>query len=166
MIVVGVDPGLANCGVVTLVDGELDYVAVHRSSPGKGKAKLTIAQRLHAHVELARYVHRADVLAIEVPSFPPGARPAALLFSSFGVWCGATSAACRIVMYPTKKWRAAHGLPSRETTEERKADVKAAMDCRWPDAELAMVRAKVPRSCREHAYDALAMATVAMEACR
>lgn len=167
MIIVGVDPGLANCGVVAIVHGEVAHVDVHRSSPSKQvagrKVKSTLAARLAAHVELARGVHRADVLAIEVPSFPPGARPAALLFASFGVWCGATNASCAVRMMSTKAWRAALGLVPRETTEERKADTEARMKERWPEFEAMLTRKKVPASKREHAWDALALATVAMD---
>lgn len=170
MIIFGVDPGLANSGVAVLVDGYLASLTVYSSVPSiprtkrRKKQTFTLAQRLAAHVDVARLTHRADVLAIEVPSYPPGARAAGMLFASFGVWCGATSSACEIVMYQTKAWRAAHGLSSRETAAERKDDAEDAMLQRWPEAMDMMDR--ILKSKREHGWDALAIATAAWDARR
>jgi hypothetical protein len=170
----GVDPGLANCGLAVLVSGDLKRLAVFTSRthvPATKKRRrrdVRLDERLRDHLEVARRegIRTADVLAIEVPSFPPGARPAALLFASFGIWLAGTASFCSLCPIATRTWRALLDLPPRATTEERKADVAAAMRRRWPAAEELMAAAKIPRGRHEHAWDALALATVALEAGR
>lgn len=170
MIIYGVDPGLANCGLAVLSDGALQRLAVFTSrthvprTKKRKRREIGLVERLRDHLDVARAagVRGADVLSIEVPSFPPGARPAALLFASFGTWLGATGSYCALCPITTRTWRALLDLPARASTEERKADTEGAMRRRWPGAEEMMVDAKIPRGRREHAWDALALATVAL----
>lgn len=154
-MILGVDPGLAHSGYVEIDGGAavILRMGLLRCPAAFG----LLSERIDFHRHDARSIGGSvSEVAIEMPTFPPGARPAALLFASFGCWVASCE---RVTIYSTKKWRALLGMGARKTTAERKADVEACMRERWPGAEAEMAARKIPRSCREHVWDALAIAT-------
>ena len=173
--IIGIDPGLAHCGIARLVWSSglrawhVHSVVVLETLASKGA---TIGDRLREHAgDLWPYLTWdggdllqapvADYVIAEYPSFPPSAAAAAMLFASFGAI--SAYAGDRLVTYATPTWRRALGLDARAEKKMRKRDVREAMEKRW--GALPGL-ADIVTGCHEHAYDALGVATAWIDAPR
>lgn len=163
MRVLGIDPGIANCGVAVLVDGRIHSLAVYRTKAAKPLATRVMDMAL----AIAPHFLDADRVVIECPNFPPGRKAAAQVWASFAMAAGMARFAPGgpIASYSSQRWRKMLGLPAiRGTTEaarrERKRTTRALMDRHHGADEIAgRLRGFRPAGLHEHAIDALAIAT-------
>lgn len=160
MILLGIDPGLAHCGIALLEGAVKDHrdpftlkeLAVYETKPG------SLNDRLREHrLDIFPLIAAADVVAIEYPSYPPGASAAVKLFASY-VTILTLASGRQMPIYPflPRVWRRRLGLPAREATEERKADVEEYCENAWGASRFL---SKVKNAHEEHALDALGVAS-------
>lgn len=166
-MILGIDPGLARCGLAELHDnGRIGRVETLMTSKAKHG---TQADRLeHLREQLARWVYPAHTVVLERPGFPRGAIAASQLWAVYGLVVGMScvlgmAGSFRLVVISAREWRKRLGLPSRPASEAklRKVDTARLMAQRHEGVIAAMNAIVASR--REHAYDALAMATLVFE---
>lgn len=189
MRILGIDPGTAHCGFAALevVDmvraADLVPIAPRVRVRDLGCFKSDPEARLRDRVaELAGdleellAVQAPAVVVTEAPGFPKGALAAAMVWASFSVIVGLTKArGIELVTRNPAEWRKLLGLlaeklPPAKTTDpklrarlsqqaqrKRKASTEELMRTRWPGAAAMLESDPVPT--REHAWDALAIAT-------
>lgn len=166
MIVLGIDPGMANCGFAVAQTGRLlkGGLAVRDlgvlQTPKKGR---TILERLteleHDFAELLEQ-HEPEVVVAEAPSFPRSSRAAQMLGLSFGLLVGLCHGRARLVVRTATEWRELLGLPKVPRgavgKKLRKASTAKLVHERFPGASKLL--ASTRGGLHEHALDALAIA--------
>lgn len=178
MRIIGIDPGLAHCGFAVL-ERAAGETRVIDTGCFKSDQESLLRERV---VELAGdldellRVHGPGVVVAEAPAFPKGSLAAAMVWSSYAVLVSiVTSRGIQLVTRNPGEWRKMLGLlaeklPPAKTTDpklrarlgreaqtKRKASTEALMRERWPGAAAMLEGAPAPT--REHAWDALAIAT-------
>ena len=161
-MIIGIDPGLAHCGFAVLED------VVHDLGTWQSDPEATIVARARElRADVLRLAARWDgAFAVEAPTWPRNAGAASKYAIAFGVVVGIAGGLGRdLEVIRTDAWRAALGLPKRPRGDEgkrlRKHDTAAEMARRWPAAVDLLET--VPRSKHEHAWDALAIASAALD---
>lgn len=186
MKVIGIDPGTAHCGFAVLevvgvsrVGGIAPHTRVRDLGCFKSDPDARLRDRiaeLAGDLEELLTVQAPIVVVTEAPAFPKGALAAAMVWASFSVIVGLTKArGIELVTRNPAEWRKLLGLlaeklPPAKTTDpklrarlsqqaqrKRKASTEQLMRIRWPGA-AAMLESD-PAPTREHAWDALAIAT-------
>jgi len=189
MRILGIDPGTAHCGFAVLELPHLSNAAELATSRVRdlGCFKSDPDARLRDRVsELScdlnelLAVQTPGVVVAEAPAFPKGALAAAMVWASFAVIVGLCKArGIKLVTRNPAEWRKLLGLLaeklppakttdpklrarlSREAQTKRKASTEQLMRLRWPGA--AVMLESDPAPTREHAWDALAIATSWMD---
>lgn len=160
-LIVGIDPGLARCGVAELRAGELHDLAIY----GTDRDSLQRDRLVELEHDLGKHILGADVVVIESPSFPKGAVAAAMLWAAYGLVLGLAHGRATVVTFTPGHWRRVLGLPverrgAEETPEAARRRRKEATERmvlqRFPAAPSRLQG--VARGQRDHAYDALAIA--------
>jgi Holliday junction resolvasome RuvABC endonuclease subunit len=178
--ILGIDPGTAHCGFAVIeldghvVDGRVLDLGCLRSDP-EARLRDRIAE-MATDLDDLRTTHGPGIVAVEAPAFPKGALAAAMVWSSYSVVVAlCASRGIQLVTRNPGEWRRLLGLlaeklPPAKTTDpklraqlsrqaqtKRKASTEALMRTRWPGA--AALLESTPQPVREHAWDALAIAT-------
>jgi Holliday junction resolvasome RuvABC endonuclease subunit len=158
---VGIDPGMARCGVAELVDGEIEDLAVYATVKQGNLMRERLAE---LEADLAPHIIGAHYIAVESPNMPEGASAAAMLWSAFGLIRGLARRQAIIVTFTPGEWRRALGLPTEKRGENdsagdverrRKKATEELVLKRYPHAVDHLVG--VAKGERNHAYDALAL---------
>jgi Holliday junction resolvasome RuvABC endonuclease subunit len=177
-MVLGIDPGTANCGFA-LLDQRPDQVVVRDLGTFRSDADTRLRDRVNEYTK--DLLHLVDetkphVVVAEAPGFPKGAIAAAMVWSAFtGLTAICQARDVELVLRNPGEWRRMlqlpeHKLPPAKTTDakvrarlareaqaKRKADTEELMRRRWPGAPALLE--SFYTNAREHAYDALAIAT-------
>lgn len=165
MILLGVDPGFASIGLAAL-DLETDRVVrfgVFRTAKDDRKGRTlavedNVRRAREIAVALASIVDELDPIAIaaEAMSFPRSSSVAAKLALTWGVLV-AMAEHHGLAIVQASPQEVKRGTCGRK--DASKEDVAAELRRRWP--ELDVLEDAIPKSQREHPYDALAAAAVA-----
>ncbi len=178
MRILGIDPGTAHCGFAALerFDGGVRVrdLGCFKSDP-EARLRDRVAE-LAADLDELLVVQAPGVVVTEAPAFPKGALAAAMVWASFSLLVGLCKArGAELVTRNPGEWRKLLGLlaeklPPAKTTEpklraqlarqaqaKRKESTEQLMRTRWPGASAMLESA--PAITREHAWDALAIAT-------
>lgn len=155
MLVLGIDPGLAHCGLAWLdiaADGS-ERLSVRclrgpreRRVRSKADGYARLAQWLGGEMRAASagirrgsLIYRPDVVCAEELTWPPGARGGGLLGMAWGCLCTAF-AETPLVLMPTREARL-HALGRRDCS---KGDVEEWARSRWPAAGWSGLRSEAP----------------------
>jgi crossover junction endodeoxyribonuclease RuvC len=159
--VLGVDPGMANCGFAVIDSFAVRDLGVFETSKKRGDLMARLAE-LEEDITSLLVEFKPLVVVAEAPSFPRNARAAQMLGLSFGMLRGLCRGhgVGRFVVRTATEWREMLGLPKEKRGEEgkrrRKASTERYVRHRFPGAEWLLKGVKKPQ--HEHAYDALAIA--------
>jgi crossover junction endodeoxyribonuclease RuvC len=161
-LLLGLDPGFASVGwcVLSLEESREDVVAmgVFRTEKADAKRKVLAAddnfRRAREIVRLLRpKVDNVQAICAESMSFPRNSSAAAKMAMSWGVVaCMSELFNIPVVQATPKEVKKAVCSNGSATKEE----IEAALRARYAGRLSASLLADVPRSCHEHAWDALA----------
>jgi hypothetical protein len=161
--ILGIDPGTANCGFALLEawqDGTARVLDLGTFRSNKDSLlRERVAEFVTDVLGLLRASNAAVVVA-EAPAFPTGAKAAAMVWAAFAGLTGVCQArGIELVLRNPGEWRKMLGLPTRVKADSRlrKSDTRDLVLARYPGA--AVLLASCPGDAKEHAYDALAIAT-------
>lgn len=162
MILLGIDPGMAHCGIAILEGASPDHrdpfklldLSVYETKPGN------FNERLAEHFrDMLPLVCGADAIAVEYPSYPKHASAAVKLFSSYVlITTMAKERAIPVYPFMPRVWRRRLDLPARPAGEERerKEDTAELCENTWSASRFL---SKIKNAHEEHALDALGVAT-------
>lgn len=161
MILLGLDPGMAHCGVAILEGANQDHrdpfklleLSVYETEPGN------FNERLAEHFrDMLPLVCGADAIAIEYPSYVERASSAVKLFSSYVlITTMAKERAIPVYPFTPPVWRRRLDLPARPGDKPgRKEDVAELCENQWGASRFL---SKIKNAHEEHALDALGVAT-------
>jgi crossover junction endodeoxyribonuclease RuvC len=168
--VMGVDPGLANCGVSIVeigAQGEAVYtVEVFRSAPTPKKRKVLVADDNYRRAgELASFIqqrlelHRPAVIIAESMSFPRSSSAAAKMALCWGIL--ASEAARRslplVQVSPQEIKKALCGTKSAS-----KDDVQEALERRY-SSQFEDFKLNVARTHQEHGFDSVGAVVASLD---
>lgn len=165
-VLLGLDPGFASVGLVGL-DVDADRVVrfdVFRTSKDDRKGRtLAVEDNVRRAREIASWLSRAVVelepiaIAAEAMSFPRSSSVAAKVALTWGIIATLAERHELAIVQATPQ-EVKRSLCGRK--DAAKDDVADELRRRWP--ELEVLEEAIPRSQREHPFDALAAAAVAL----
>ena len=165
-VLLGLDPGFASVGLVAL-DLDADRVVrfdVFRTSKDDRKGRtLAVEDNVRRAREIAAWLSRAVAelepiaIAAEAMSFPRSSSVAAKVAITWGI-IAALAERHELAIVQATPQEVKRSLCGRK--DASKDDVADALRRRWP--ELEVLEDAIPRSQREHPFDALAAAAVAL----
>ena len=177
MRILGLDPGTAHCGFAVLE--RADVVRLRDLGCFRSDKDARLRDRvdeLAGDLDELLVVHEPIAVLVEAPAFPKGALAAAMVWAAYATITGLCKAhKVELITRNPSEWRKLLGLlaeklPPAKTTDpkvraklareaqaRRKASTEALMRTRWPGAAELLESAPAPT--REHAWDALAIAT-------
>ena len=168
--VMGIDPGLRNCGVAVLDGREAAIAQAVVLSTDTGMRLRDRVRVIATGLWEMMETWRPDIVVTESPSFPQGKRAAVMVWSSYATIEALCLGRARIVTRSPREWRRMLELPECGVTDEtrskaqrrRKASTKAWVLRRYPGLERLL--APLARGLHEHAYDAVAIASTFVDA--
>lgn len=159
MRILGIDPGMANCGFAVLERFAVRDLGVLETTKRDG-GLMERVRVLEADLGALFDEHAPGVVVAEAPSFPRSARAAQMLGLAYGVLVGLCRGRAQLVVRTAAEWRELLELPKQKRGEDgkkaRKASTARLMHHRFPGARELL--ASVPAGRHEHALDALAIA--------
>ena len=161
MRILGIDPGLAAGGYGVLdVDGggvmAVRICGIWESERADGPNEARLGE-IHRAVSALLDEYEPHAVVLELPAGSKSAMAAAAMWGAYGTVMGLCRGRALLVQRRAGEWREILGLPKRPRGDAgeklRKADVRAAMQARFPGLGVLLPLVK-----HSHAYDALALA--------